>query len=210
MLRVSEIFRSIQGEGPYIGRPMGFVRLAGCNLRCKWCDTKYAWEGGEEMEVAEVLHRVHMMNVGCVSITGGEPLLQRECMSLIYRLLDEGYMVLLETNGTQPLEDLPTEENLVISMDIKTPSSGFAGSSRLENIEYLHGNDYVKFVIADETDYNYAVRIMEEREIPVEVIFQPAWGTDIKWLAERVLEDGIDVRVLPQLHRIIWGDARGV
>jgi len=144
-----------------------------------------------------------------VCLTGGEPLLQKDVYRLIYRLM-ENHNILIETNGSVSIEEVPTEENVVISLDIKTPSSGMHHAMKFENLEYLGPRDFVKFVIMDEEDYNYAKSILEKYEIKTEVVFQPVWGTDIKWLIKKVMEDKVNVRVLPQLHKIIWGERRGV
>ncbi len=210
MMKVNEMFRSIQGEGVYIGVPMFFIRLTGCNLRCTWCDTEYAFYEGEDMSVEEVMERVREEDMEWVCITGGEPLLQEEVYRLIDSLLREGYRVLVETNGSILIDKLPTEDNLVVSLDIKTPSSGMDKAMRLENLDYLGPKDYVKFVIKDDADFDYAVKILREREFEGEVVFQPVWGTDIEWLIGKVLDSGLNVRVLPQLHKIIWGNRRGV
>ncbi len=209
MLKINEMFPSIQGEGIYIGIPMFFVRLTGCNLRCRWCDTQYAFEEGELMDIDSVLTEVKKSGLDWVCLTGGEPLLQDEVYPLIYHLLEEHH-VLVETNGSISVEQLPVDDSLHISLDIKTPSSGMHKAMNFDNLEYLEPGDFVKFVIMDEEDYIYAKRIIEEHEISTEIVFQPAWGTDIKWLISRVMEDKLKVRVLPQLHKIIWGDKRGV
>ncbi len=209
-MKVNEMFKSIQGEGPYMGIPMFFVRLTGCNLRCQWCDTQYAFYEGEEMSVEEILERVKDSGVEWVCVTGGEPLLQKEVYALIDALLRDGYRVLVETNGSISIEELPTEENLVISLDIKTPSSKMEKAMLFENLKYLGPRDYVKFVIKDDEDFEYALAVIEKYGIEREIVFQPVGGTDLKWLAEKVLDEGLNVRVLPQLHKIIWGEKRGV
>ena len=209
MLKVNEMFPSIQGEGIYIGVPMFFIRLTGCNLRCKWCDTQYAFYEGKDMEIEEIVKEANKSGLRWICLTGGEPLLQKDVYKLIYRLMDE-HNVLIETNGSIPIDEVPTEENVVISLDIKTPSSGMHKAMRFENLEYLGEKDFVKFVIADEEDYEYAREILEKYEIKSEVVFQPVWGKDITWLISKVIEDKINVRVLPQLHKMIWGEKRGV
>ncbi len=208
-MKVNEMFTSIQGEGPYMGIPMFFVRFTGCNLRCEWCDTQYAFYEGVDMELEEIVNAVKKAGKKWVCLTGGEPLLQKDIYRLIDILLKE-YNVVLETNGSILIDRLPTEENLIVSLDIKTPSSKMEKYMLLENIDYLGPKDYLKFVIKDERDFQYAKNIIEEREIKSEIIFQPVWGTDMRWLAERVLEENLNVRVLPQLHKLIWGERRGV
>ncbi|EDY36454.1 radical SAM domain protein, putative [Aciduliprofundum boonei T469] len=209
-MKVNEIFTSIQGEGIYIGVSMFFVRLTGCNLRCEWCDTEYAFYEGEEMSIDSIIKKVEESGMKWVCITGGEPLLQEEVYKLIDILLRKDYKILLETNGSILIDKLPTEENLVISLDIKTPSSKMERAMRFENLNYLGPKDFVKFVIMDENDFEYAKKIIEKYEIDKEIIFQPVGGTNLKWLAEKVVEEKLNVRVLPQLHKIIWGNKRGV
>jgi 7-carboxy-7-deazaguanine synthase len=210
MLKVNEIFLSVQGEGLYIGRPTVFVRLTGCNLRCTWCDTEYAFEEGEEMTVDEVLARVEEYGVKEVCITGGEPLLQDEAIGLMFRLIDRGYHIVLETNGSVNIEEVPAEEEVSIAMDIKCPSSGMVERMLFSNIELLGPGDFLKFVVADEKDYEYAMEILDTYQPECEAVFTPVGGAELKWLAERLIEDrGRDVRILPQLHKIIWGNERG-
>jgi len=209
-MKVNEMFKSIQGEGIYIGVPMFFIRLTGCNLRCEWCDTQYAFYEGEEMSINSIVKSVEDSGLKWVCITGGEPLLQEDVYKLIDTLIRKGYKILLETNGSILIDKLPTEDNLVISLDIKTPSSKMEKAMRFANLDYLGPKDFVKFVIMDEKDFEYAKKIIEEYEIDKEIVFQPVGGTNLKWLAERVVEEGLNVRVLPQLHKIIWGNKRGV
>jgi len=210
IMKVNEIFYSIQGEGTLIGIPMVFVRFTGCNLRCTWCDTKYAWEEGKEMSMEEIIGEIRKYKSNWVCLTGGEPLLQKDIYKLIDRLINLGYRVLLETNGSLSLEDLPCEEQLIVDMDIKTPSSGMSNFMNLENLELLGPKDTIKFVIADENDYNFMKEFIKNHEIKGEVIAQSEGNKNLKWLTEKVLEDGLNIRVLPQLHKIIWGDRRGV
>ena len=200
---VNEIFLSIQGEGKETGLPTVFIRLTGCNLRCKWCDTEYAFTEGKEMEIEDVVERAGSFGIKRACITGGEPLLQKETSALISELLERGYDIVLETNGSLPIDGI--DERVMISMDWKTPSSGEEKSMLESNLPQLREKDQLKFVIADDRDYEYALSFLRERELNCEVIFQPLGGTNLRWLAERVIEDRVDVRVLPQLHKIIWG-----
>lgn len=210
MLKVNEIFISIQGEGLYIGRPSVFVRLTGCNLRCRWCDTEYAFEEGEEMSVEDVVARVESYGMEEVCITGGEPMLQDDVISLMFQLIDRGYHIVLETNGSIALDEVPAEDAVSIAMDIKCPSSGMEDRMLFSNIELLGPGDFLKFVIADEKDYDYAMEILERYLPECEVVFTPVGGVDIKWLATRLIEERTrGIRVLPQLHKIIWGNERG-
>ncbi|MDW5562828.1 MAG: radical SAM protein [Methanomassiliicoccus sp.] len=209
-MRICEIFYSLQGEGVLMGTPTTFVRTVGCNLDCSWCDTKYARQGGEEMTVDEVFERVERKGVPFVSLTGGEPLLQEDIYRLINLLIDNEYHVTLETNGSLPLESLPNSEDIMISMDVKCPSSGMADRTLMDNLEFLSPHDQAKFVIADRVDYLFARKVLREHEVNAPAIFTPVGGTTLKPLAEWVLADRLMVRVMPQLHKIIWGEKRGV
>ena len=205
---VNEIFLSIQGEGKEIGLPTVFVRLTGCNLRCSWCDTKYAFTEGKEMKIQDIMEEVERYGIKRVCLTGGEPLLQEGSRILMKELLDKGYHIVLETNGSLPIDAV--DERVLISMDWKTPSSREQDKMLESNLKYLKKKDQLKFVIADEGDYRYALHIIESHELGTEIIFQPLGGMNLRWLAERIIEDRVDVRVLPQLHKVIWGDERGV
>ena len=208
-MKVCETFRSLQGEGKRIGVPTFFVRTAGCNLRCSWCDTQYAM-GGEsaEMTVDEIADLVKDESEIC--LTGGEPLLQEDAPELIERLSSEGRTVVVETNGSVDVGIVPDRENVIISMDIKCPSSGMHESMDFGNIAKLRPKDQLKFVISDGYDLDYAVDVVERYSPACDVIFTPVGGMDIEPLAEEVVERRIPARVLPQLHKIIWGNKRGV
>lgn len=207
-MKICEIFRSIQGEGLTMGLPTTFVRLSGCNLDCKWCDTRYARDEFTEMSPDRVLEEVKVLGCANVCVTGGEPLCQAETPGLISKLLDSGHRVVLETNGSMSLENVDCSEMLTISMDIKCPASGESGSMDLSNIELLAPDDQLKFVIADRKDYEYARSIIRECAPACAVIMTPVGGTDLKELVKWVLKDCLEVRVLPQLHKLIWGDER--
>lgn len=209
---VSEIFLSIQGESSFAGFPCVFVRLAGCNLACSWCDTEYARssEGATEMTVDEVVEEVKKYRCSLVEITGGEPLMQSEAVDLAARLLVEGYDVLIETNGSVSLEALPEEAVKIV--DVKCPSSGHAGSFLMDNLERITGEDEVKFVIADREDYEYAKRFAEEfvRDRTESILFAPVVPElPPKELADWILKDGIRVRLQVQIHKYIWNERRG-
>ncbi|MGC8581954.1 MAG: 7-carboxy-7-deazaguanine synthase QueE [Thermoplasmata archaeon] len=208
-MKVNEIFYSLQGEGILIGKPMVFVRFSGCNLMCTWCDTKYAWEEGKEMEIDDILSIIRKFDTEWICLTGGEPLIQKDIYKLINILLNENKKILLETNGSISIENVPTEENIIIDMDIKTPSSGMQQYNDFSNLELLGPKDYVKFVIKDRDDYEYAKDIIKKYNIKCEIVFQPEGNKNIRELAEWVLNDKLNVRVLIQLHKIIWGDVRG-
>jgi len=213
-LRIREIFYSIQGESSFAGRPCVFVRLSGCNLRCTWCDTTYAYSGGEWLDLSAVEDRVRAFGCGLVEIIGGEPLLQDETPLLVKRLLDGGYRVLVETNGTQDIRRL--DSRCIRIVDVKCPSSGEEKHNLMSNIEYLNSNDEVKFVLADRGDYEYARAILRGREELADrlqpPLLSPVHGLlDPAELAKGILADGLDVRMQIQLHKVLWGaEKRGV
>ena len=208
-MRVCEIFNSIQGEGLTMGAPTVFVRAVGCNLRCSWCDTGYSFEGGTDMTVDDILEEVG--DCFRVCFTGGEPMLQPAAVELIERLVSKGIQVVLETNGSVDLSEVPRDPLVMISMDIKCPSSGMTDRMMLSNIDLLSSKDQLKFVIKDQADLDFAVGFVRSHRIPCPVIFGPVGGTGrLEWLVDRVLREHLDVRVLPQLHKIIWGDRQGV
>ncbi len=204
---ITEIFYSVQGEGRSIGLPTIFIRTAGCNLRCDWCDTSYAWSRGNEMSVSEILKRTGEYPVKRFCVTGGEPLLQKDLPALMEKLLAVGE-ISLETNGSLDISPYILE-NVVISMDFKPPSSGMTSKMLMENLPLLRREDQLKFVISSMDDYDYALNVLEEHSPEAEVILQPEGGSGLKTLAERVIKDGVDARVLPQLHKMIWGERRG-
>ena len=205
-MKIYSIFKSLQGEGLTIGAPTTFIRTSGCPLRCTYCDTPQAFDKGEQMTLDAILKKVKQLRCRHVCLTGGEPLAQKDAPKLIQMLIDEGYHLVLETNGAMPLDELPCVENLTISMDIKCPSSGESEKMLFENLEFLGPTDQLKFIISDDKDYEYAKDVLEKYSPKCEVILTPVGGKDLKALAERVLKDGLDVRVLPQLHKFIWGD----
>ncbi len=207
---VNEIFLSIQGEGRTMGLPTVFVRLSGCNLKCRWCDTRYANAGGEEIGPNQVLAKVNHYGVRHVCLTGGEPLCQEGSINLVQVLLEGGRHVTLETNGSMPLEGLPEHPELLISMDYKCPSSGEEGRMRLENLVMLRPKDQLKFVVADHGDLERAENIVRQNRPQCPVIFTPVGGLTLQPVVEFVLSRKLEVRVLPQLHKIIWGDRHGV
>jgi len=207
-MKICETFRSIQGEGVTIGAVTFFIRTAGCNLSCSWCDTGYSKDGGYELSVSEITDLTKDERNICV--TGGEPLLQNGMIELLNVLLKNGKRIVLETNGSVDISKVPVSKDLIISMDIKCPSSGMSDRMLISNIAYLKGTDQLKFVIADGTDLEYAISFINSHKIVCTVILTPVGGMDIEPLAEEAIERGSDVRVLPQLHKIIWGDRRGV
>lgn len=205
-MKVYSIFKSIQGEGRTMGAPTVFVRTSGCPLRCTYCDTKQAYEEGSVMSIESIMKEVRKHKARHVCLTGGEPLMQRDSPALIRKLLEADYRVVVETNGAMPLDDMPCDDNLSISMDIKCPSSGEAEKMLFENLEMLGPTDQLKFVVSDEADYEYAKKVIREHPPKCDVILTPVGGKDLRWLAESALKDGLDVRVMPQLHKIIWGE----
>ncbi len=212
VLRVTEIFHSIQGESTHAGLPCVFVRLTGCNLRCRWCDTAYAFEGGWAMSVAEIVAEVEAYGCPLVEITGGEPLLQREAVPLMEELLLRGHRVLLETGGSLPIDGVP--DGVMRIVDVKCPGSGESAANRLENLDVLREGDEVKFVIAGRDDYRWAASFVRERGLASRcpVLFSPVAGElDPGELARWVLEDRLPVRVQIQIHKVFWpGGERGV
>jgi len=207
-LLVNEIFRSIQGESTYSGCLCTFVRLTGCNLRCTYCDTAYAYEQGEEMAAEDVLERVARYRTHLVEITGGEPLLQEEAPGLAQALLDAGHQVLVETNGSLNAEALP--EGVVRVMDIKCPGSGMSERMRWENFRHLRATDEVKFVVTDRTDYDWAKDVAGKHHLSgqVTVLFSPAFGLlRPEELADWMVHDNLPVRFQMQVHKVIWGPA---
>jgi len=208
LLRVSEVFLSIQGESTRAGLPCAMVRLAGCNLRCAWCDTKYAWDAGQPRTVRQVLDEVAALCCRRVEVTGGEPLLQPAALELLRGLCEAGFETLLETNGTCDLSGV--DGRVVRIVDVKCPSSGEGGSFRRENLDLLTGRDEVKFVLADRGDFDFAAGFVRRHDLTgcCAVIFSPVAGRLAPaTLAEWILAEGLDVRLGVQLHKVIWPDA---
>ena len=211
-LRVNEIFHSIQGESTFAGRPCAFVRLTGCQMRCAWCDTEYAFHEGSWMTVDEILERVAAYDCPLVEVTGGEPLLQPAVHPLMTALCDAGHEVLLETGGGLDISAVDPRVRRIV--DVKCPGSGEAANNRWENLDGLRPSDEVKFVVADRADYDWAKEVIERRALagrcPVHV--SPVHGrVDLAALAGWILEDRLPVRLSLQLHKLVWNpSARGV
>jgi 7-carboxy-7-deazaguanine synthase len=213
MLTINEIFHSIQGESTHTGRPCVFVRLTACDLRCSWCDTPYAFHEGHKLGVDAVVEQVAGYGCRVVEITGGEPLLQPDVYPLMRRLLDDGYMVLLETGGHRSIENVP--EGVIRIVDVKCPASGEHARNHWPNLAMLTSSDEVKFVIQDRGDYEFARSVVGDHRLDgrcAAVLFSPVHGVlDPRTLAEWILEDRLPVRLQLQAHKYIWGsDARGV
>ncbi len=210
-VRVTEIFYSLQGEARTVGCPTVFVRLTGCPLRCSWCDTAYAFTGGRNWTVDEVLAEVASHAPRYVTVTGGEPLAQPACVPLLAALCDAGYEVSLETSGALPVDAVDPRVSRV--MDLKAPGSGEAARNRYENLALLNGRDQVKFVIADRGDYEWSRDRLREHELDGrvgEILFSPVHGQMPPGdLADWIVEDRLPVRMQVQLHKILWGDAQG-
>lgn len=209
-IRVTEIFRSIQGESTHAGFPCAFIRLTGCSLRCVWCDTAYAFSGGEEMPVSEAAERVLALGTELVEVTGGEPLEQEGVYPLMERLLEHGKTVLLETGGHVPLDRV--DPRVVKIVDVKAPGSGMMAANLPENLEQLGPRDEVKFVLSDRRDFDWALDLVRERELDREhvVTFAPVWETlPAAELAEWIRDSGRPIRLGVQLHKLLWGDVPG-
>ena len=212
MLRISEIFYSLQGETRTVGLPTVFVRLTGCPLRCRWCDTEHAFKGGELLSIEAVLAQVAQYSPRYVTVTGGEPLGQKACLQLLTALADQGYEVSLETSGALTLADV--DPRIVKVMDLKPPASGESHRNLYGNIPLLSKQDQLKFVIADRNDYQWSVAKLIEYNLAErvsDVLFSPVSETmSAEQLAGWILEDRLPVRFQLQLHRMIWGDRTGV
>jgi len=211
-LRVSEVFYSLQGEASTTGRPTTFVRLTGCPLRCSYCDTPYAFQGGESLSLDQILEKVSANPAKLVTVTGGEPLAQPECIALLQSLIEAGFSVSLETSGALPIHSVPSEVSIVL--DLKAPSSGEMHRNLYDNISALALKDQVKFVLADRADYDWARFKISEYELISrvgEVLLSPVYeALPPRQLADWVLSDGLAVRVQIQLHKLLWGDVPGV
>lgn len=209
-LRVTEIFYSLQGEASTVGAPTVFVRLTGCPLRCRYCDTAYAFHGGEKMSIAQILDRVGEQATKFVTITGGEPLAQRGCVPLLSSLCDRGYRVSLETSGA--LDVRAVDPRVVKVMDLKTPASGEAQRNRWENLAHLQPHDELKFVICNRQDYDWARTKVDDLKLSERwtVFFSASYGElASQQLADWILADRLQVRLQIQLHKCLWGDQPG-
>jgi 7-carboxy-7-deazaguanine synthase len=208
--RITEIFYSLQGESRTVGLPTVFVRLTGCPLRCGYCDTEYAFYGGEKRDVSDIVAEVLSYNPKYVCVTGGEPLAQPGCIPLLTALCDEGLEVSLETSGAMDVSSVDTR--VVKVMDLKTPASGEESKNRYDNIGLLTAQDQIKFVIVNKTDYHWAKEQITKHDLAnkVEVLFSPIHGQlQPAQLAEWIIDDNLPVRMQIQMHKYLWGDAQG-
>ncbi len=208
-MRIIEIFHSLQGEGPLTGVRTSFVRTARCNLRCAWCDTAYSFGPGRERSIPSILREVVRHRTRHVCLTGGEPLLQRESVDLVRALSGRGYTTTIETGGSLDVAPYLGIDAVRLSVDVKCPSSKMQERNRWANLGRLRSRDVVKFVIADRADYRYAKEALARHPTRAEVVFQPVWGRPPGPLADWVLVDRLDVRVMLQEHKVLWGDVPG-
>ncbi|WP_288364595.1 7-carboxy-7-deazaguanine synthase QueE [uncultured Spongiibacter sp.] len=210
-LRITEIFYSLQGESRTIGLPTVFVRLTGCPLRCTYCDTEYAFHGGERRSIDDILAQVASYSPRYICVTGGEPLAQPECLTLLRALCDAGYEVSLETSGAMPVADVDPRVSKVV--DLKTPASGEQHRNLMENLDHLGANDQVKFVICDRDDYDWARFQVDQHRLPErvgEVLFSPSFEQlPARDLADWIIDDNLPVRFQLQLHKLLWQDVPG-
>ncbi len=210
-LRITEIFFSIQGESTTVGLPTVFVRLTGCPLRCVYCDSAYAFKGGEKLTLEDITQKVKSFGAQYITVTGGEPLAQPGCITLLSTLCDLGYQVSLETSGALPIDKV--DKRVMIVMDLKSPSSGESHRNLFENLNHLKPTDQLKLIIANRNDYEWAKELIQDKHLTqyADVLLSPSWEElPIKELAEWILQDKLQVRLQTQLHKYIWGDVPGV
>lgn len=209
-LKISEIFHSLQGETTFSGLPTIFIRLTGCPLRCTWCDTEYAFAGGQWMEIDDIIEQAKTMGTPYVTVTGGEPLAQKRCINLLDKLIEHGFNVSLETSGALSLASV--NDKVCTIMDLKAPGSGEESKNMYENLNYLDSKDQVKFVIKDRTDYHWTQDIIKRYNLidKCEILLSPVAGEiNPRDLAQWILDDKMLVRFQLQLHKILWDDAQG-
>ena len=208
--RITEIFYSLQGETRTVGLPTVFVRLTGCPLRCTYCDTAYAFHGGEKMDISDIVAKVSSYNPRYITVTGGEPLAQPSCRELLSELADLSSEVSLETSGAMDISSI--DQRIVTVMDLKTPVSGEESKNRYANIELLKRHDQIKFVICDRADYDWACQKLNEYDLAnrCEVLFSPIHGElNAAELADWIITDNLPVRMQIQIHKYLWGDEQG-
>lgn len=209
-LRITEIFHSLQGESTTVGLPTVFVRLTGCPLRCQYCDTAYAFNGGNMVDMDDILTRIGAFECKHVCVTGGEPLAQPGCIELLQRLCDAGHAVSLETSGARDIAAV--DKRVMVVMDLKTPDSGECEKNMLTNISHLKPTDQIKFVLCSREDYEWACKMMAEYKLTehAHILFSPSWNQlNPTTLADWIIQDKLRVRFQLQLHKILWNDAPG-
>ena len=202
---INEIFYSLQGEGKLMGLPTVFIRTSTCNLRCSYCDTAFAYKEGTEMSIDTILKNIETYHCSHICITGGEPLLQKEVVTIIKQLIDLDYLCSIETNGSIDITPLLRFQPLVISLDVKCPSSRMSDQMDSENIRRLRPQDQIKFIIGDKQDFSYAIQILKDTDTPCPMYMQPVWGLDLSLLASWILDEHLPLRLGLQQHKIIWG-----
>ena len=210
-LKINEIFFSLQGESSYIGIPTIFIRLTGCPMRCSYCDTSYAFHDGKNMTIQDIFKEISQYKTKYVTVTGGEPLAQKPCWNLLSQLCDKGYNVSLETGGAISIEGIDKRAKIIL--DVKTPDSGESKNNNKTNISMIEKKDEIKFVISSKEDYEWAKEFIEEQHLieKAPIIFSPAYkNLSYENLSEWILEDNLEVRFQVQLHKIIWGEKKGV
>ncbi len=209
-LKIHEIFYSLQGESTRVGLPTVFIRLTGCPMRCVYCDTAYAFNGGENMTIEAIMAKVKEYQTPYVTVTGGEPLAQKQCHALLKRLCDDGFDVSLETGGALPIDQV--DERVSVILDIKTPASGEAENNRWSNLAQIKTKDEIKFVITDQADYEWSKAIIREYALSTKtrVLFSPVYDRlQPAKLAEWILADELPVRMQMQMHKLLWGEVPG-
>lgn len=209
-LRITEIFHSLQGESTTVGLPTVFIRLTGCPLRCQYCDTAYAFSGGETLEMDDILKKVASYECRHVCVTGGEPLAQPACLALLSQLVKQGYFVSIETSGARDISQI--DKQVMVVMDLKTPDSLEVDKNLLSNLEHLKPSDQIKFVLCSRNDYEWACSMIKEYSLDTraQLLFSPSWNQlDATDLANWIIEDKVPVRFQLQLHKILWKDAPG-
>ena len=208
-MKINEIFYSIQGEGNWTGLPNIFIRTSGCNLRCSYCDTKYAYDAFKEIKIIKIIDEIRKYNCKKVCITGGEPLLQKDMIKLVDELIKNNYNVSIETNGSIEIKPISNKKLVMISLDVKCPSSNMSEKMLYQNLLYLKKKDQLKFIIGDIKDYSFAKAIIINNKIGCSIFFQPVAGTDPRKLANWIIKDNLNVKLGLQIQKILWQNRRG-